>query len=525
MSVSSRTVVFAVALVAAPLLFVARTLTQAAQSDGAPSAAAALGTPSDAAEVRLQLADLMFAEGRFPDALDAYNAAKVSGDLRLRRRALSGAATTSLRLAEFSDAAEDAEALIKLSPRDSDAVALQGDTLWALGRFLDSEKRFDDALAINPESARARHGRARSLASRSQLDEALNEAQAALRLSPRDAEIHHAVGSIYERMRRYEEAVNAFGNYVNLLPNKDRSAKADWSRAEISFLRNFANKVPMDIDPADETRVHVVPFRIVNDKVVVRVRINRGPLMDFTLDTGSERTVITVDTAKRMGIRALSVTLSAGVGDFMLRGLQLGRLDSLTIGSLEIDNVPVLIKNPPLRNMPTREAESFSPVSLGFSMVVDYGRGELLMAREIPEEPADHRLPLRVHRLAMVQGTVDGDPANFVVDTGGEVISISADTASGLDRTESTRHIPLKVYGTSGWDRDAFLLPGVDLTFQGIQYSNFPVVVLNLRAPSVLLGFQLGGIVGHKFLSRYRVAIDLKTSEVRMKALTGRLAG
>ena len=119
----------------------------------------------------------------------------------------------------------------------------------------------------------------------------------------------------------------------------------------------------------------------------------------------------------------------------------------------------------------------------------------------------------------MVQGTVDGGAANFVVDTGGEVISISMDTANTLNRTESARHIPLKVYGTSGWDRDAFLLPGVDLTFQGIAYSNFPVVVLNLRAPSVLLGFQLGGIVGHKFLSPYRVAFDLKTSEIRMKAL------
>jgi len=511
MHLSSRTFLFIVALVGVPLLFVARTFTQTA--------------PSDAAEVRLQLADLMFAEGRFPDALEAYNAAKTTDDLRLRRRALSGAVTASLRIAEFSDAAQDAVTLLKLSPRDAEAIALQGDTLWALGRFAESEKRFEDALAVNPESPRGRHGRARSLASRSRLEEALNEALAALRLSPRDAEIHHTAGSIYERMRRYEEAVNAYENYVNLLPNKDRSAKADWSRAEINFLRNFANRAPIHIDTEDEGVVHVVPFRIVSDKVVVRVRVNHGALMDFTLDTGSERTVITEDVARRIGVRSLAVTLSAGVGDFMVRGLQLGRLDSLTIGSLEVQNVPVLIKNPPLRNMPTREAESFSPVSLGFSMVIDYGRRELLIARQLPEEPADYKLPLRVHRLAMVQGMVDGDPANFVVDTGGEVISISADTANGLERTDSTRHIPLKVYGTSGWDRDAFLLPGVDLSFQGIQYSNFPVVVLNLRAPSVLLGFQLGGIVGHKFLSPYRVAIDLKASEIRLKALNGRVAG
>jgi hypothetical protein len=40
--------------------------------------------------------------------------------------------------------------------------------------------------------------------------------------------------------------------------------------------------------------------------------------------------------------------------------------------------------------------------------------------------------------------------------------------------------------------------------------------VLNLRAPSVLLGFQVGGIVGHKFLGDYRVALDFARSELRM---------
>jgi hypothetical protein len=81
------------------------------------------------------------------------------------------------------------------------------------------------------------------------------------------------------------------------------------------------------------------------------------------------------------------------------------------------------------------------------------------------------------------------------------------------------RRIPLRVYGTSGWDREAFLLPGVDLAFENIKFQNFPVVVLNLRAPSALLGFQLGGIVGHRFLSKYRVGIDLQRSVLSLKEL------
>jgi hypothetical protein len=141
----------------------------------------------------------------------------------------------------------------------------------------------------------------------------------------------------------------------------------------------------------------------------------------------------------------------------------------------------------------------------------------LTIGRTLPEGKADFSLPMRVHRLAMVRGVLNSkQPAYFVVDTGGEVISISVDTAGTLEKSQY-RRIPLRVYGTSGWDRDAFLLPGVNLDFDRIEYRNFPLVVLNLRAPSVLLGFQLGGIVGHKFLGSYRVSMDLASSELRLE--------
>ena len=57
---------------------------------------------------------------------------------------------------------------------------------------------------------------------------------------------------------------------------------------------------------------------------------------------------------------------------------------------------------------------------------------------------------MRIHRLAMVRGMLNSThPAYFVVDTGGEVISISADTASVLPASPF-RRIPLRVWGTSG---------------------------------------------------------------------------
>lgn len=473
-------------------------------------------------DIELLLGHEFFAEGRYQDALDAYQRALTSPSPADARAARSGIIQSALRVAEFDLARAEAEALVRSAPYDPSALALSGDALWASGLFQEAEERYRDALATTPELARGRHGVARSLAARSRLDEAMGEAQAALRLSPRDMEIHHTVGAIYERMHRYEEAAGAFNNYVNLLPNKDTSEKADWSRSEIKFLRSFGQRVPFEMDPGADERIYTIDFRLVNEKIVVRAKVNDRSFQDFVVDTGAENTVLSRPTAQRLGITPIAYTLSAGVGDVGLRVLQLARMNSLELGLLKLRNVPCLIKNPPLRNL--KEAESLSPLTLGFSMIIDYSARKITFGKHLAFDDPDFELPLRLYRLVTVRGTVDGKhQANFVVDTGGDVISISTATATALTalgRPSPARKIALKVFGSSGWDKDAFLMPGVDLAFDTIRYTNFPVVVLNLDTPSALLGFQLGGIVGHKFLSKYRVGIDLETSVLKLKSIS-----
>lgn len=469
------------------------------------------------AELQYQLANLLFDETRYQDALIAFDRASQAEDPVLATRARKGKVRAALRVAEFDVARQEADVLRREPNADAEVSTLYGDALWAVGLFDEAEAVFVDALAKTPDSARARFGLARALATRNHLEDALTEALAASATAPRDGEIHAVIGDIYERLHRYDEAANAYTNFINLLPNKDRSEKAAWSRGQVRFLEAFAGRVPLEIDAEALAASHKVPFRLVKGKVIVQASINDGRPMDFMLDTGSEETVISRETAQRYGIKPITYTLSAGVGEVGLRGLQLGRLESLRIGTLKIRNLPVLVKSPALRGIPKRESESFSPIALGMSVLVDYQQRLLTIAKTLPEGDPDFRLPMRVHRLAMVRGMLNSSrPAYFVVDTGGEVISISTDMARTL-AASPFRRIALKVWGTSGWDRDAFLLPGVNLDFDKIEYRNFSLVVLNLRAPSVLLGFQLGGIVGHNFLGTYRVAMDMGRSELRLE--------
>lgn len=468
------------------------------------------------AGLQFQLATLLFDETRYREALEAFRKAVNADSKSLAIQARMGVVKSALRLGEFVEAQKEAATLKQQDPRSPDVLAMHADALWSAGLFDEAEQEFRNALAMQPDLSRGHHGMARALASQNQLDAALNEAQAALKLSPRDEEIHHTVGAIFERMRRYEQAAASYSNYVNLLPNKDRSDKAAWSRSQIRFLRSFGEREPIAVDDADVEKLHTVDFRVVDDKVIVKAKVNGGRAQDFVLDTGSELTTISRQTAATATVRPITYTLSAGVGEVGLRGLQLGRLDTLEIGTLKLSNVPALIKAPALRGIPKRETESFSPLGLGLSMTIDYASHKLTLGRSLPDEKSEFRLPMRHHRLSMVRGLLNEKrPTYFVVDTGGEVISISTTTAEELDQ-DLPRKIALRVYGTSGWDRDAFLMPGVDLKFNDINYKNFSVVVLNLQAPSVLLGFQVGGIVGHKFLSPYRVSLDLNRSELRM---------
>jgi predicted aspartyl protease/Flp pilus assembly protein TadD len=471
----------------------------------------------ETAAVQLQFGDLLFADGRYADAQDPYRNAMASADAATAVRAGAGLVISLLRTGEFQQAFAVASDLGRRHPGSALVDAMRGDALWSMGRFEEGEALYDAAFAADPQQPRARHGRARSLAARSHPEEGLAEVQEAVRLNPREPEFHHTLATIFERLRRFDDAADALARYIDLLPNRDRSEKAAWARAEIRFFQSFKGREPFEIEALPEGGVWTMPVRIRGDKVMVSGKINGGS-QEFVLDTGAERTIISQDIARRRGVAPITAMQSAGVGTAGLRGLEVGRIDRLEIGGLKIRNVPCLIKNPPLGGIPGREPESFSPLAVGLSMRVDYERRTLTMARSLAPGQYGDQLPLRMYRLALVRGTVNGSlPATFVVDTGGELISISDATAGLIQPASPFRRIPLRVYGTSGWDKNAFLMPDVDLEFSSIRFNRIPVVVLNLRAPSALLGLQLGGIVGHRFLSKYRVTIDLERSVVGLE--------
>ena len=474
-------------------------------------------SPSDTPDIQLQLGQLLFAESRYTEALTAFQRAVVSEEPRVRVPARIGIVESALRTAAFGTARDEGVRLRQERPDDPALLAIYGDAMWSSGLFEEAAGAYARAIALQPNEARGHNGLARVLSARGQYADALSHAMTAVGLQPRQGDFHHTLGNVNERLGRFEEAASALASFINLLPKGYADNRAVWAGAELKFLTSFGKRKPYDIT-SDPDAVYTVPFRLENEKIIVSGRVNGSSPLDFIVDTGAELTTISGATSRRQSVDPITYTVSAGVGEVGLRGLQLGRIDKLEIGDLKLKHVPCIIKSPALRDLPTVEGDSLSPLALGMSVSIDYAKRVLTLARRLPEEgAADQTMALWMHRLATVRGMVGTSPRSFVVDTGGQVISISTETALGLPPRGDGRKIALRVYGASGWDRDAYLLPGVDLAFQEIRYDKLSVVVLNLRAPSVLLGYELGGIVGHQFLSRYKVSIDLSRAELRLK--------
>jgi len=459
----------------------------------------------------------LFADAKYREAVQALVRAR-EYDPDLKTTATRMVVRSLLRVGDFGRAEQEANSLVNSSVGAED-LALHAETLWSTGHFEEAHARYTSALTLDARQPAALHGIARVLDARGKTPDALVAVERAIERDPNVAEYHHTRAYLLERLGHYGVAADELDRYLRLLPEKGFKDQIKLARARMKFLRHFGDRTPISMAEEVRNQVHVIPFREEREKLFVRAKLNGRINIDLVLDTGAEMTVLSEEVAQRAQIYSVAETLSAGVGDVGLRRLKLARINKLEIGTLKIDHVPTMIKDPPLKKFPTADIDAFSPLALGLSMRVDYDKKQVIIARTLPkaEGTATMEAPLWMHRLATVRGRLNGDrPAAFVIDTGGQAISISRTAAIGLEQLGRFRRIPLRVYGSSGWDRDAFLLPGVDLEVDDVRMAQTSLVVLNLRAPSVLLGYELGGILGHKFLSKYRVSLDIDEGLMRL---------
>jgi len=251
-----------------------------------------------------------------------------------------------------------------------------------------------------------------------------------------------------------------------------------------------------------------VPFELEAQMIVVKGSINGTDSHKLILDTGATATVIVPPVAKALGIRSTPAGGSQATG----------RLETLSLGGAVVRDLPIFIFDPPqaisLRldhGLDYHGLVGYTFLSQ-FVTTIDYWKKTLVFTpydqfhRSPPSAPtADKPIPFHiVNRHIHVTGTLNGKgPATFLFDTGATETLLTLRTAKQLQlESQPMTHPP-----------EARFARLDSLGIGEMKKENLTVVIYD--PPHVKeYGINFDAILGHSFISQYKVTIDYRRKEM-----------
>jgi predicted aspartyl protease len=384
------------------------------------------------------------------------------------------------------------------------------DELWSRGLFEEAEALARAVIATRPGDGASRELIARALLSRGDAEGARRECEAALASASVTPKWHYTMGRAYAQLGEFSAAAREFDLFVQTSPPADRGSSALVAAAGDAELFRTMRRSPRAVALEDD-RIQRVRFRIAGGHLFVMASINRERPTPWMIDTGAERTAVTLQTAERSGAKVL---LQGRGGDERLVAL----IDEFAFGDLTFHEVPALVRSHAFHTAPQLGGDAFSPLAFGLSMVIDYERAELLLSRRLPDDPHEWTLPMRFHGVPTVRASVGGRPVALVVDSGANA-TVFAPWAA-VDPTDRVlrRQLPMHVVDTRN-RRDpgaVMIIPAPSIALGNVALPATPVITMDLERPSQTLGFQIGGLLGHATLQTYRVTFDLARSRLSL---------
>ena len=445
----------------------------------------------------------------------------------------------------LQDAYDHAARVILADPLSSRAHALLGAAILASGDFRNSVEEFRTALSIQNDEALAIAGLAMVDFYENRLESAIKGLRRAVSLDSEEPDYIFNLGQAAARNERYKEAADAYDRFLSIAPKTDADRRAR-IRGLIEFLRYLGRQGSLYVLAGDNKTS--VPFESVDGRPILKVRVNnnRDPLR-FVLDTGSGMSVISEETAKKLGVRAVAHGgMARAVGGGGKFEIVYGFLNSLEVGNVRVEAVPVYIRHFFGDKVPIDGYLGLSVISK-FIASVDYGESIFMLRRPseanakdlwgvpisrngvLPLAPGVLEIPLRTTSSGFLSGEVHLEgverPLNFIIDTGASVSVVSEKLASEEELNSYLEPTRLRIYGAAGIADDvkSLLLPKVMLgTFTRERIS---AAVLDLEPVNETAGFTQNGILGGNYLRHFRVSFDFQRGLIRLEPLSKNAKG
>jgi predicted aspartyl protease len=409
------------------------------------------------------------------------------------------------------------------TPQPTQSEIDSADRLFKAGKFADAGKLYSQIAAQNPKdhSATLQLGRIALLSNR--LDDAQKWLEKAIVLQPDDADAKVMLAQVFYRRDDFQRAAASL-NGVDVSSNK--LVTQQYPTLNVAMLESFKGQTPYELHgTGTSTRLKFVktdPLPLVN------VRVNGGDEVTFFIDTGGSEVALDTDFAKELGAQqfgAVQGTFSGG----QHAEVQLGRIESLTMGDWTVKNVPTAML--PLRQLSkgfgVKQINGIIGTTLfyHFLTTMDYPRGELVLRRKTAEsleqftKSSGKKVAVPIwmasDHFMVGWGRVEKlPPALLFVDTGltgaGVKLAESVIKEAGIKLEEN------KASEGAGGGGKLKIVPYTvhQLSFGDIKEENVRGLYDGPFPWEYMFGFHLAGMVGHDFFKPYAVTFDFQNMQI-----------
>lgn len=476
---------------------------------------------------------------------DFQGAEKVFRDILVKdardTEARLGLSFALLKQRNLQAAYDNAARVVMLDPLSARAHALLGASILAAGEFRLSIEEFRTALSLNENEALAVNGLAMVDFYENRISSALIGLRKASSLDGDEPDYIFNLGQAAARNERYKEAADAYERFLLIAPKTDTDRR-ERIAGLIDFLRYLGRQGALYV-PAGAPRTSVA-FEAFDNRPILSVRINgqKSPLR-FVLDTGSGMSVISDQTAKKLGLKPVARGgMARAVGGGGRFEIVYGYLDSLDIGEIEIQNVPVYIRKFFDVNVPVDGYLGLSVISK-YLTSLDYGTKKMSFLRQSQSEVVESwtelrrgetaqalypltpseaaiEVPLRTTSSGFLSGEVSIDgfdkPLNFIIDTAATITVVSEQLSKQEQLLDLLQPSKMRVFGAAGVTEDVKLLQIPKLSLGLSKQERVSAAVLDLEPVNETAGFTQSGILGGNFLRNFHVYFDFARGNIRL---------
>ena len=455
-----------------------------------------------------------------------------------------GLSYTQFKQRNLQGAYDNAARVIMQDPLSARGHALLGTAILGAGEFRLSVEEFRTALSLDENEALAVAGLAMVDFYENRMPVALNGLRKAVNMDPEEPDFLFNLGQAAARSEKYKEAADSYERFLLIAPKTDFDRRAR-ILGLIDFLRYLGRQGSLYV-PSGEYRSSVA-FEATDNRPIIEVRVNGSKeMLKFVLDTGSGMSVISEQTAKKLGIKPVAKGgLARAVGGGGKFEIVYGFVNSIDIGSARIENVPVYIRKFFDTHIPVDGYLGLSVVAK-FLASIDYGARRMSLVRQhqtdqveswttvkrpenvqglVPVAPNDGSIevPLRTTSSGFLSGEVGLDGfdknVNFIIDTAASITVISEKLSQQDQLLELLQPSKMRVFGAAGVTEDVKLLQLPRLSLGLSKLEKISAAVLDMEPVNETAGFTQSGILGGNFLRHFRIYFDFARGQMRLEPL------